>query len=89
MQNAGMALKWAYQSAVYVAQDEESKDSLMQEMRRRKGTSVHILYGCSTLEKLRMQTLGFARMNPEKIKKARLSGIMALGKGAGLLNSSL
>ncbi len=27
----------AYQSSVYAAQDEESKDSLMQEMRRRKG----------------------------------------------------
>ncbi len=35
-----------------------------------------------------MQTLGFARMDPEQIKEARLNGIMALGKGAGLPNSS-
>ncbi len=34
-----------------------------------------------------MQTLGFARMDLYKIKKARLSNIVALGKGAGLLNS--
>ncbi len=26
-------------------------------------------------------------MDPEQIKEARLSGIIALGKGAGLLNS--
>ncbi len=36
MQNVGRAPIWAYQSAVYAAQDEESKDSLMQEMRCRK-----------------------------------------------------
>ncbi len=41
------------------------------------------------LEKLRMQTLGFARMDPEQIKEVSLSGIVALGKGAGLLNSPL
>ncbi len=33
----GTAPNWAYQSLVYAAQDEESIDSLMQEMRRRKG----------------------------------------------------
>ncbi len=32
-----MAPNWAYQSAVHAAQDEESKDSLMQEMRCKKG----------------------------------------------------
>ncbi len=37
MQNVGRALNWAYQSAVHAAQDKESKDSLMQEMRCRKG----------------------------------------------------
>ncbi len=36
---------------------------------------------CPVLEKVRMQTLGFAR--------TRLSGIVALGKEAGLLNSFL
>ncbi len=37
MQNVGRAPNRAYQSAVHAAQDEESKDSLMQEMRCRKG----------------------------------------------------
>ncbi len=32
-----MAPNRAYQSAVHAAQDEESKNSLMQEMQRRKG----------------------------------------------------
>ncbi len=54
-----------------------------------KETSVHILCECSVLEKIRMQILGFARMDPEQIKGARLSGIVALSKGAGLLNSPL
>ncbi len=54
-----------------------------------KEMSVHILCECPVLEKVRMQNLGFARMDPEQIKEARLSGIVALGKGAGLLNSSL
>ncbi len=51
-----------------------------------KETSVHILCECPVLEKVRMQTLDFPRMDPEQIKEARLSGIVALGKGAGLLN---
>ncbi len=62
----------------------------MQETRCRKGgvgASVHILCECPVLEKVRMQTLGFARMNPEEIKEGRLSGIVALGEGAGFLNS--
>ncbi len=37
MQNVDRAPNRAYQSAVHAAQDEESKDSLMQEMRCRKG----------------------------------------------------
>ncbi len=48
-----------------------------------KETSVHILCEYPVLEKIRMQTLGFARMNLEQIKEARLSGIVALGKEAG------
>ncbi len=51
-----------------------------------KETSVHILCGRPALEKLRMQNLGFARIDPEQIKEARLSAIVALVKGAGLLN---
>ncbi len=37
MQNVGRAPNRTYQSAVLAAQDEESEDSLMQEMRCRKG----------------------------------------------------
>ncbi len=37
MQNVGIAPYQSYQSAVYAVQDEESQDSLMQEMRCRKG----------------------------------------------------
>ncbi len=51
-----------------------------------KETSVHILRECPASEKVRMQTTGFARMDPEQIKEARLSGIVAL-KGTGLLNT--
>ncbi len=54
-----------------------------------KETSVHILCEYRLLEKARMQTLAFAGMDPEQIKKARPSGILSLGKGAGLLNSLL
>ncbi len=54
-----------------------------------KETSVHILCECPVMEKVRMQTLGFARIDPEQIKEERLSGIVALGKGAGLLNTPL
>ncbi len=55
----------------------------------KKETPVHILCECLGLEKVRMQTLGFARMDLEQIKEARLSGIVAVGKWAGLLNSPL
>ncbi len=54
-----------------------------------KETSVHILCESLELEKVRMQTLSFARTDPKQIKEARLSGIVALGKGARFLNSSL
>ncbi len=37
-----------------------------------KGTSVHILRECPVLEKVRMQTVNFVRMDPEQIKEARL-----------------
>ncbi len=47
-------------------------------------TSVH-----TVLENVRMQTLGFARMDPKQIKEARMNGIVALGKGAVLLNSPM
>ncbi len=46
-----------------------------------KETSVHILRECPMLEKVRMQPLGFARIDPEQIKE-RLSEIVALGDGA-------
>ncbi len=47
----------------------------------------HIPCQCPVLEKVRMQTLGIARMDVEQIKVTRLNGIVALGKGAGLINS--
>ncbi len=43
-------------------------------------TSVHIRCQCSMLEKVSMQTLEFARMDPEQIKEATLSVIVALIK---------
>ncbi len=51
-----------------------------------KEITIHILYECPLLKKVRMQTLGFARIDPEQIKEARLSGTITLG-GTGLLNS--
>ncbi len=54
-----------------------------------KETSVHILCECPVLEEERMQTLGFTGMDPEQIKEARLSRIMAPGERVGLLNSPL
>ncbi len=56
---------------------------------RRKETLEHILCECLVLEKIKMQTLGFARVDPDQIKEARRSSIVALGKRTGLLNSSL
>ncbi len=54
-----------------------------------KETSVRILCEGPALEKIRIQTLGFAKIDSEQIKEARLSRIVVLGKGAGLLNSLL
>ncbi len=48
-----------------------------------KETSVHILCECPVLEKVRIGTLGFTRMDPERIKEARLSGNMTLGRREG------
>ncbi len=54
-----------------------------------KKTLENILCECLALKKIRMQTLSFARMDPNEIKEARLSSIVAPGKGTGLLNSSI
>ncbi len=89
MQNAGSVPNWTYKSALYAAQDEESEKSLMREMRCREGNVEHILCEFLVLEKIGMQTLGFARMDPDQIKEARLSSTVALDKGAGWLNSTL
>ncbi len=48
-----------------------------------------VRYKYPMLEKVMMQTLDFPRVNPEQLKEARLSGIMALGKGSGLIDSPL
>ncbi len=55
----------------------------MQEMRSRKGNvGTYTFYAnAPVLEKVRMQTLSIARMDPGQIKEARVSGIMALGRG--------
>ncbi len=52
-----------------------------------KETPEHILCEFLVLEKIRMQTLGFARIDLYQIKEVRLSSIVAFSKGAGLLNS--
>ncbi len=49
-----------------------------------KETSIYIQRKCPVLKKVRMQSLGPARMDPEQIKKVKLSEIVALGKGAGI-----
>ncbi len=54
-----------------------------------KETSVPILYECPALEKIKMQTLYFARMDPDEIKETKLSSIVILGDGTGLLHSPL
>ncbi len=54
-----------------------------------KETSEHILREFLELERIRMQTLGFARIDPDQMKDVWLSSIAAFGKGAGLLNSLL
>ncbi len=54
-----------------------------------KEMSEHIPCECLVLEKIRIQTFGFARMDPNQIKEARLSSIVAFGKGARRLNAPL
>ncbi len=54
-----------------------------------KETLAHKLFENSALEKIRIQTLGFVRMDPDQVKEAWLSSIVALGKGAKLLKSHL
>ncbi len=53
-----------------------------------KETLVHILSECPAWQKIRMRTFGSARMDPDQIG-GRLSSIVVLGKGAGLLNGPL
>ncbi len=87
MHNVSRTPNRAYQSALYAAQDDQSTKCLMQETSTEKETLEHILCECPVLENIRMQTLDFVRMNPDQIKDARLSSIVAFSKGAGLLNS--
>ncbi len=54
-----------------------------------KETSGHILCECLVLEKIRIQTLGFARMDSDQIKEARMSSIVTFSKGAGFSNDPL
>ncbi len=54
-----------------------------------KETSKYIICECLVLEKIMMPTSDFARMDPDQIKEARLSSIVVLNKGAGLLNRPL
>ncbi len=89
MQNVGRAPNQAYQSAVHATQDEESKDSLMQKMRCRKGNIGTHSMRMPGVGKGKDADLGFCQEDPEQIKEAGLSGIVALGKGVGLLSSPL
>ncbi len=50
---------------------------------------MYVFSYCAVLEKNRMQTLGFARMDSDLIKEAILSSIVVLVKVAGLLYSLL
>ncbi len=50
--------------------------------------SVYILCECPALERMRRKILGRARMEPEQIKEVRMSGIVALSEGAGMLYGS-
>ncbi len=49
----------------------------------------HILCECLVLEKIKMHTLSYARMDADQIKEMRLNSIVACGKGTGLPNSPL
>ncbi len=69
LQTAGRTVNWAYQSAVYAAEDKENKDSLMQELRRKKGNvGTHSVW-VSGVGKVKDTDLGFTRMDPEQTKE--------------------
>ncbi len=50
-----------------------------------KETWKHILCECLELEKISMQILDFVRMDSDQIKEARVSSIVAFGKGYRLI----
>ncbi len=89
MQNVGRALNQAYQSAIHVVQDEESKDSLMQEMRCRNGNVGTHSMRMPSVGKDKDADLGFCQDGSRTNKRVEAEGIVALGKGTGLLNSPL
>ncbi len=64
----------------HAAQDEESKKLPHRRCGTEKEKSGNILCECPALEKIRMQTLCFAGIDPDQIKEAKLSSIMVLGK---------
>ncbi len=62
----------------------------MREMRHRKAyVGIHSAWVPGVGKGKDPGTLGFARMDPEQMKEARLNGIVALGKRAGLLKRTL
>ncbi len=54
-----------------------------------KETSVNIICECLALERLMRKSLGRVLMESNQIKEVRLSGIVALGKGTGMLYDRL
>ncbi len=81
MQNVSRPPNWTYESALYAAQDEESEESLMLKIRCTETEALeYILCECLVLENMRIQTLGFARMDPDQMKQTRLSVSVVLGK---------
>ncbi len=76
-------------SLVHAAQDKKSEDSLMQEMRCGKGNvGIHSVW-VPGVGKGKDADLGLRQDGFGTNRRGRLSRIMALGKGAGLLNSLL
>ncbi len=61
MQNVDRAPNWAYKSALYAAQDKESKESLMQEMWCREGNIGTHSMRMPRVEKDKNTDLGFAK----------------------------
>ncbi len=89
MQNVDRASKQAYQSAVHAAQNEESKDPFMQEMRSRKGNIGTHSMRMPGGGKSKNADLGLCQDRSGTNKRGEAEGIVALGKKAGLLNSPL